>query len=265
MATGDWLGTYLIRYKGVLATILYNKSNTNGKLVLLAYGMPGFPPKISDGYIIKLVKLGFSVGIPEYLGTFDSSGRFNFENAATSLAVVASGIKENKCTDLISSSPVSLDIEHVTLIGASFGGSVVLVAAAKSYSVDSVLAIAPVTDYSKKFMEYYGNESVDSTMDLLSKLQKFTWKFDKKDVKLLNEGKLDINPLRHMHELKSKRVALWHGKLDRSVNYLSSVDFFYSLKFFGCDAELNLFPRYRHMGLGMLNNRNLQAKLIKWL
>ncbi len=265
MDSDDWLATYITRYKGVLATILYNKYHGNGKLILLAYGMPGFPPKISDSYIIKLVKLGFAVGIPEYLGTFDSSGRFNFENAPESLVIITSGLKEKRCIDLISSKKISLNIKHIALIGASFGGSAVLVAGAKCKYVDSVLSIAPITDYSKKFMDYYKNESISSTMELLSKLQKFTWKFDKRDIKLLNEGKLDINPLKHVHELHNKKIALWHGKLDKSVNYLSSVDLFYSLKFWGSNAELSLYPRYGHMGLNMLNNKNLFSKLTKWL
>ncbi len=256
------LEIYIFRYKGVLFNFTLDKSFFKGTVIVLAYGMPGSPLSVFDKLVIKLTKKGFGVAIPEYIGTFDSFGKFDFKNAVDSLIYTIDSIKNNRSYDLFTNKKISSKVKHIILIGGSFGGSIVLIAGAKSKFVDMIVAIAPVTDYSGK-LNYENETGIDDLANQIHILQPVTWKVSDSAIKELKSGHIDINPILHVKDIAKKKVILIHGLNDKCVNYKRSLDLYYSLLFFNCDVKLNLIPKLGHIGISVLRKPKIYNSVLQ--
>lgn len=250
------LNIALVEYKGVHCNIVYSDDN-NGRALVLCYGMPGYPLNIFDKLVYSLVKSKFLVVIPQYQGTFDSDGLFNFKNSVESINNTVEYLHKGNIKDIISGKGLSLHIRDFIIIGGSYGASIALTSAATCKYISTVVSISAVTDYSNESFKFYKEEPISEEIKILKKIQPKTWRMKRMSEHEMCKNLDYISPLHYARRLKNKKVLIIHGKSDTEVNFLRSLDLFYSLKFYGNDnVKLILVDKLGHTGVGLLNKRS---------
>lgn len=255
-----------IRYKGILITLAYSDLTKPQKVIILAYGLPTVPPYYKNPFITKLIKSGFMVAIPQYIGTFDSYGVSNIKNSADTILQTIESIKKNKAKELYELKEISWKAKEIILIGGSFGGSVVLVAGAKSKDIKKIVALAPPTDYRTQGKMRYPEEKIMDTYYIIKRAYPFTWRVKSKNVWLkFDRGELDLNPLDYVEKLKTKDIFLIHGLKDNVVNAKRSKQLYDKIKNSGNKKKLLILQREGHIGLEILGKRKIFNEVITWL
>jgi dipeptidyl aminopeptidase/acylaminoacyl peptidase len=209
-----------IRFDGVLAYFYYLKQKGvrlgSVRCAVLCYGLPGIPPARYHPLVERLVEKGFLVACPEYPGTYGSFGKCNFENAAEAVVKTIEFLRRGKAVELRDLKKLRWKAKEIILVGGSFGGSVALVAGAKSDAVRKIIAIAPVTDYrGRKRTARRNRPYIERGLANLWRVEKSAWG-------ALAKGGLDINPIDYAPELADKEVFLVHGDCDDTVGITQS-------------------------------------------
>lgn len=253
-----------IRYKGILITFAYSDLSRPRKFIVLAYGLPDVPPHYKDPVIIKLVEAGFVVVVPQYIGTFDSQGRFTIENMAKTVLQTIELIKKGKAKELFGLTEKTWKSREIILIGGSFGGSVVLVAGAKSRDVKKIVAIAPPTDWRTHGKTRYAEEDLMEDYYILKRVYPFTWRLpSKKYWTKFCEGKVDLNAVDYISKLKSKKLLLIHGLKDDSVSAERSKNLYEEIG--KAKKKLLLLKNEGHFGHGILRKKRVLDDVLRWI
>jgi pimeloyl-ACP methyl ester carboxylesterase len=256
---------FTVRHHGILINMAYQGPNRPRKAVILAHGLPSSPPKPLDHEFSGLLRSGFMIAIPQYIGTFDSYGRSNIENCVDTILDTISLIKRGRATELFGMRRIGWRATEIVLIGGSFGGSVVLVAGAKSRYASKIIAIAPPTDYRDQGKRSeYAEERISDERCIMKRVQPFTWRLSDGTWRRLENGSLDINAVDYAGRLSSKRVLLIHGKEDDAVNFNRSVDLYERIKGGGA-AKLMLIKNEGHMNLKALDKPEVYRQVIEWI
>jgi esterase/lipase len=255
-----------VRYRGILINLCYSNLNKPQKVIILAYGLPGAPPRYKEIFIKKLVKAGFMIAIPNYIGTFDSEGLSNIENSVDTIIKTIKLIKKGKTKELYWLKDINWKTKEIILIGESFGGSVVLVAGAKSKDINKIIAIAPPTDYRTQGKLDYEEEKIMDDYMIMKRAYPFTWRFESKDTWLrFDKGELDLNPIDYINKLKSKKILIIHGLKDKVVNIERSKQLFKKLKNNSKNKKLVILEKEGHIGLSSIKKRKIFKEIISWI
>ena len=214
-----------VRSGKVFISFAYADLSKPIKVIVLAYGLPGSPSNTSDDFVRRFVRMGFVVAIPEYIGTFDSYGKFTLDNGVDTILETIRLFKKGRARDLFTQEGLHWRAKEIVLIGGSFGASVVLVAGAKSQLIRKIVSLAAPTNYGDHIDA--NEESIIEDYYVIKRAFPFTWRLTSRKVWTdLDKGRLDLNAVDYAMSLKNKNVLLIHGVKDKAVNFRNSTQLY---------------------------------------
>lgn len=254
-----------IRYNDIISTVWFDDKAENKGAIIVCYGLPGEPMLYNREVISKFVDEGFIVMCPYYIGTFDSFGICNFQNCVTTILETIDFLKKFDTSELWDLKQIKFDIKNIFLFGYSFGGSVALVAGAKSNMAIKMVVLAPPLNYRTQGR----NAQEECIMDDYYRIKRGwinTWRIKSKSLwRKLHEGKLDLNAIDYIEILKNKDIFMIHGKNDEAVSFSKSVGFYEELKKGRGNHKLELIDNVGHLGMSYLTHENIFSQIIAWL
>ncbi len=260
---------WLIKFENILIRMWYNPAlfspNKPHNFLLFCHGFPSHPYDENPATNQRFMRDGFVLVYPEYIGTLGSDGQCNFENCVDTVLKTVELLMRGTSNDIKSSKAINWTVNQIVLIGGSFGGSVVLVAGAKSHHIKKIVAASPVLDWRTHNQLDYEEEDLVRTWQVIEDGLHNYWRVKKEDfIKLMN-GELDLSPIDYVDILKDKDIFLIHGIYDTQVNYRNSKNISQTLKK-GTGNHVAYFPHYKgHIVTRHLSQPSFYKKIINWL
>jgi dipeptidyl aminopeptidase/acylaminoacyl peptidase len=194
----------------IVTEFIAPKNVRSKKVLIFASGMPSVPKK--NDLLKQYAELGYWVFFPRYRGTWESGGKFLAKSPHLDLLDVMNGISKG-FKDFWTGETIKFKPSAFYLIGSSFGGSAVLLAA-QDKRVTKVVALSPVCDW-----------RVDSVVEPLDWLGNFikdafgeAFRFTQKDWKKLGT-KTFFNPIDIASKVSGDKILLIHAKDDQLAAY----------------------------------------------
>lgn len=260
---------WLIKYEGILIKVWYNPKsflkNKARRFIIVCHGCPSHPYDENPATNQKFMEDDFILVYPEYIGTWGSEGLCNFENAVDSVLKTINLLMKNTAKDIKSNQVINWKVKDITLLGGSFGGSVVLVAGAKSNFINKIIAVSSVTDWRTHNKLNFKEEDLTQMWKIINNGLNNYWRVNKQDyIKLMN-GELDLNPIDYINILKEKNTLLIHGIYDSDVNYRRSKNLNKELKKGTGKHEIYLSKQKGHIVTRHLSKKQYYKKIINFL
>lgn len=255
------------RHKKILANMYWDdKLNFTKpvKFILSFHGLPSHPYQLNPAPLHAYLEEGFVMVYPEYIGTWGSYGKNTLQSCVETALSIIQFVSKGKAMNILDKIKLSWKAQDIILLGGSFGGSVVLVAGAKSNLVKNVIAVAQPTDY-RSHNKKYKEENLNETWRILTDGFKNLWRLDKKFFDKLLSGELDVNPVDYVDKLKNKNILLIHGDNDSSVSVERSIELFNQLKKGNGNHKLIILKNEGHKGNDIIGRGDLSPKIIGWL
>jgi pimeloyl-ACP methyl ester carboxylesterase len=174
--------------------------------IVLLHGLAIRPPGARSPIVRELLRKGYCVVAPHYLGTHDSTGEFSILNSVSTVkhAVKAVGAELPNVTDF-------------SIFGYSYGGAIAMVAGAQIPEVRKIISIAGPPEWRP-----IGRDG--TTEDVLYHLLKERkrqktqvnpgFRIKEATVEEMEEGAPGLSPIDHVDALKDKDVMLLHPQQD---------------------------------------------------
>jgi len=208
---------YKFAINGIFCEISFPEKGNNKTIIILP-GLPEYPrPK---DMMEELSEKGYYVIYPRYRGTFESKGDFLNHDPTEDILEVIESIKSNETQiEFYNQSTFKIPSSDITIIGASFGGSVAL-QLSKVLTNSRFIIGAPVLDFKS-----HGGEEQD-----LVNLKRFLqegfpnlYRFKTSDFDRLLSGEV-ISSVIKIKNFKNK-IYLAHGNLDETVSFKKVKEF----------------------------------------
>lgn len=226
---------HCVKFGNIVGYLYTPASQPKTGLIMLG-GAPGMG---DDGKSLA-AKIAAQEGIcvirPDYIGMSRSDGKFSFRSAVDTIykcmdlfsgRITALNIVENK-------SLPKIEVKNIILSGGSFGGCVApFVDLYRKTPINDVLLIMPVSDWRTMNPPHYkGDETADEFENIMSIGLKNIWRgYSSSEWPQVVKGKLKkYNPIDNTQLLKNKRVYIYHGTKDKSVNWHDSFNYYLKLK-----------------------------------
>lgn len=113
------------------------------KAIILCDGCPSLPSRHKVGEFFA--RKGYWVFHPRYRGTWESDGVFLKEEPSDDVSLVAHALNDG-FMDIMTRTTYLLDIEAITVVGASFGGTAAMLSL-RDPLITNAVALAPVIDW----------------------------------------------------------------------------------------------------------------------
>lgn len=246
-----------IKISNILIELYYVPSSTNGTVIVFCYGIPSHPFDRFPFGLESYLRQGYILAYPHYEGTFGSDGVCTLENAVDSTIMTAQAVLREDTHDLISGERFSIGSQRVILVGGSFGGSVALLAAAKSSEINTVISVAGPTDYRGR--------DFSKLEDKLKRAYKKEWDVDPSVWEALAQEKVDINPIDYVDKLKQKNTYLIHGADDPIVSADHSTKLHKMLKDGLGEHRILIEPNTGHIGSHYIGVERVRNSIEYWL
>lgn len=226
------------------------------RAIILLDGCPSLPSKRRIAEF--LARKGFWVFHPRYRGTWESRGRFLARSPHEDALLVAGAIRR-PFRSVYGDISISLDIDDVTIIGASFGGAAAILASVDA-RIGRAIAIAPVVDWRRTDKE---GESIDEFARMLDEGFPGAYRLAPAAIAKLRSGKF-YAPLTVKERLSPKKLFVIHDLADRVVpagpaRKLAREKRLPHLFFRGID------PANNHLSSSILMRREVWRKVKKFL
>ncbi|MCK5177877.1 MAG: prolyl oligopeptidase family serine peptidase [Candidatus Aenigmarchaeota archaeon] len=236
--------------KGIIFQIHYCPEIKIKKAIVFAYGLPGRPLNNGDIVVRNFIENNFIVVCPQYAGTYDSDGDFNLNNSIESINTAIDLIKAKK-SDYPEDNFPEYEIDEVILCGGSFGASMVLMCASMRKDINKIISIALPLNWNKK--------EITEHLDYIEKLWKYTHRIKEENMNTF----LQMDLRKTVNDLEDKKLFLIHGKNDKNVDPNNSI-FIYDALAEKQASNILLLTEEEHAGCGILNDKNIFEKVIKW-
>lgn len=263
------LNHFLFRYGDIIATMWFKynlEKDKNYKIMIFCHGLPSHPYQHNPAKIENLIKNGFVLMFPNYIGTWASDGIMSWENCVNTVLQTINFLNKCKGRELRNNLHIMWNVKDIILIGNSFGGSVALVSGAKSKDVKKIISIAAPTNYRDHSKIEDEEESIEKLYNSVVYGWKNLWRIpNKEEWERLVSGKADINPLDYINILKDKDVFLIHGIRDKIVSSVRSEKLYEKLKTGKGNHRLLLLENEGHLGYDSLWRKDLESKILDWL
>jgi len=230
--------------------------NNKKKLVIICPGLPSDP---SNYKIMDLISNeGFLCLYPRYSGTWGSYGNFLKDSPVKDIEKIIHFLLKNKSfIDLSNNQKVKLVFNEIILLGTSFGGSVCLVAGAKSKFVKKIIALSPIINYRDHARNpIYQEEDISTLGSYLKRAYGTIYNFNETSWKEFIAGKLDINPIDYIKQLNKKKVIILSGVKDKSLSFERIKNFFNEI-------PSKKKKNYVFKDIGHLSLRKLDPQILK--
>ncbi|HEX3099688.1 MAG TPA: alpha/beta fold hydrolase [Patescibacteria group bacterium] len=214
------------------------------RVIILADGMPTVP---KNKEILNLLSSkGFWVFAPRYRGSWESDGKFLAHSPHKDILDVIDGIHHNFVSiwdyNLGDKKVFKLNPDEIILVGSSFGGPAVILAAQEDKRVNKTVAFSPVIDWRRP--------GKDEPIPLLAKFteQAFGngYRTSKNGWAKIISGKF-YNPALNPDKTNGASLLMIQAKDDTVVSYSATKKF---AKDTG--AKLITLPRGGHLGKSIL-------------
>jgi len=246
-----------IKTGNVLAEFYYTPSSTNNAAIVFCYGIPSHPFDRFPFGLESYLRQGYMLVYPHYEGTFGSDGLCTIENAVDSVVMTTRALFAGGLYDLLSEKHLNIKPQRVVLAGGSFGGSVALIAAAKSDEIKDVISVAGPIDY--------GGMSFSRLASRLRKAYKKEWDINPLAWKTFSQGRADINPIDYVGKLKKKNTYLIHGEVDPVVSADHSIRLHKRLRNNLGKHRILIEPNIGHVGCHYIGTEHVNKLVESWL
>ena len=256
-----------VRYGEVLANIYWSSEVDFKKplrFIISHHGLPSHPYQLNPAPLHGYIEKGFVMVYPEYIGTWGSYGKNTLESCVKTALDTINFVSKGTAMNLADNTSFSWTVKDITLLGGSFGGSVVLVAGAKSKEVKNIIAIAAPTDY-RTHNKSHKEEDLNETWCLIQRGFENLWRLDKKFFIELSLGKIDLNPIDYAEKLENKNILLIHGDKDNSVSVDRSIELFNQIKKGKGKHKLIILKNEGHKGNDIIGGDDIFPRVIDWL
>jgi dipeptidyl aminopeptidase/acylaminoacyl peptidase len=194
---------------GDIVAEFWGPKKPSRRAVILLDGCPSFPSK--QRFSAFLARKGFWVFYPRYRGTWESRGRFLARSPHEDVLLVADALR-HPFRSVYEGTRIILDIEDITVIGASFGGAATIIASADS-RIKKAIAIAPVVDWCRTDRE---GESIGEFARMLDEGFPGAYRLAPRAIAKLCSGKF-YSPLSVKDRLSPKKLFIIHDPNDTIV------------------------------------------------
>ena len=208
------------KYKGILTEFAFLEGTIPNHAVIMCEGLPVVPKR--QEAIEFLADQGYLVFYPRYRGTWESDGEFLAQNPAEDINLLLELINLGEITELYNNKTFHFDINKISVIGTSFGGSIALEAAGIE-NVNKVVALSPVVDF-KKFNTQYPEEDLKHIGKFIEKAFSNGYRFNPKNWQRMLDG-LVINPSAVMTDQSAKKILIIQCDDDFTVRHVPVAEF----------------------------------------
>lgn len=246
---------YRNKYKGILSEFAFLEGTKPTHAIILCEGLPAIPKR--QDVIEYLANQGFLVFQPRYRGTWESDGEFLVENPTIDIRDVVEVVKSNNIQELFSMNTFIFDIQHISVIGASLGGSVAL-SSALIPEVGKIVALSPVVNF-KTFNTAYHEQDLKQIGEFM--LRAFTngYRFTRENWSRLLNGEI-IHPIEiETDETTRNKIYIIQCKDDQTVNYIPVIDFAEKMK-----VKYKLLLTGGHFSFSKIN-KDLWQDIFVWI
>lgn len=225
---------------GIITEFLTPRKRSN-RVIIIATGAPGYPAKRELMHYFS--RKGFWVFLPRYRGSWESAGTFLKISPHKDLLDVLSALPKG-FRDLFHDKRYKVRPSETHLLGASFGGSAVLLAA-HDKRITKVLALCPVIDWKKLGPE----EPLSFIYKEFSKGFGMGYRGQKRYYDKLGVTPF-YNPINHTRSIPGEKILILQARDDRVVLFRPAVTFSKQT-----GAKLKLVARGGHLGSDLLMTR----------
>ncbi len=222
------------------------------KVIILADGLPTVPSK--QGLIDYLSKKGYWVFYPRYRGSWESGGTLFARSPHEDISDIIYAIRRGRIDELWDRMQFQLRPTEITLVGSSFGGAAVLITGAH-VSVDRIIAISPLVDWTKKSRTEPTRMYAEATKRAFGN----AYRVSKSGWKKILSGHF-FNPVSYTDKLKNTRLCIIHAK-DDDVIAIGPVSSFGR----ACNATTYIDQIGGHMGLSTIMKPKYWKRVEKFL
>ena len=192
------------------------------RFIISCHGLPSHPYQHNPAKMERLLDEGYILVFPNYIGTWASDGHMTWENCVRTITGTIGFLESGKARKVGQytgdGSIIRWKVHDISLLGGSFGGSVALVAGAKS-GVQNIIAIAAPTDWrNHSRIPEESAEPIEDLYDAVMEGWGNLWRIPREEWDRLVDGSCDLNPIDYADVLKGKRVMLIHGEADEVVS-----------------------------------------------
>lgn len=242
------------KYKGILTEFAFLEGTIPNHAVIMCEGLPVVPKR--QEAIEFLADQGYLVFYPRYRGTWESDGEFLTQDPVEDISLLVELINSGKITELYNNKTFAFDIEKISVIGTSFGGSIALEAASIN-NVNKIVALSPVVDY-KKFNTQYPEEDLKHTGEFIERAFSNCYRYSKKNWQRMLDG-LVIDVSQALTDENVKKIMVFQCEDDTSVNHVPVAE--YAEKY---NLTYKQFKTGGHFSFSRINERNWKL-IFDWL
>lgn len=260
----------VFKFGGIVATMWYGENLSPDKVrrfIISCHGLPSHPYQHNPAKMEPLLDKGFVMLFPNYIGTWGSSGTMSWENCVRTVHRAIDFLKAGSGNNLYDNAEVTWEVKDVTLLGGSFGASVVLVAGAKSADVKNIIAVAGPTNW--KDHSRIPEEAAEPIEELFNVVQRgwsHLWRIPGKEEWMrLVEGTADLNAVDYVDSLKEKNILLIHGGDDTIVAAKRSRELYKSIKKGKGKHELLILEGEGHRGNDVVGRDDVLPRVLAFL
>ncbi|MBX2866665.1 hypothetical protein KTR10_01765 [Candidatus Kaiserbacteria bacterium] len=173
------------------------------KAIIVIDGLPRTP--VLDTFLNLLASWGYAVFFPRLKGTWESEGVFLDHNPAEDIQELAELIQGGINVD-----GQTVHTEHITVLGASFGGLVALYAGVNN-AIDRVIALSPVYAMSQV-------PDIDTLKSFMQRSFGVAYRFTDADwSRLVNDEILSLEAVMQHSSFRADKYHILAGENDRQI------------------------------------------------
>lgn len=186
----------------------------------------------------------YDLFIPDYIGYCRSAGDFNFKSCVNTISESENFIRgKAKGLNTLTGQELYLNYKNIILVGSSWGGAIApFINKYGQSSIQTVILIKPVTDWSTQGKTSFPEENTDQTnqyilnawLNIYHNYQDSEWP------KIFKGLAPELNPIEHSSLLKNNKVIIIHGKQDETIHYSKSQSYYQTLQKNKVDVQLKL-------------------------
>lgn len=199
---------YRARFAGQIIAEFLPPVRPSRRVVILCGGLPSQPPR--EEMLRFFSRRGFWVFAPRYRGTWESDGAFLARSPHLDVLDVINQLPRG-FTEIWGGRTFRLPRPAVFLIGASFGGTAVVLAS-KHPLVKRVIAFSPVVDWRRDS----ATEPLAWLGDVIKRSFGAAYRFREEDWRKLAAGRF-YSPAAHLDLVAAKKIVIYHAPDDDVV------------------------------------------------
>jgi dipeptidyl aminopeptidase/acylaminoacyl peptidase len=241
-------------------------SGISAPFIICCYGCPSHPFDHAPFSLQSFLDAGYALVFFDYMGTFGSSGVCDFTNSLQSVEIVLDLLQQESGTELRHGLHVEWNTKALHIMGASFGGTISLLALGKIAELKSAISVSPVIDFALHGKdESISEENLEVTCNAIERGFKNLWRCKENSYQLLRDGEALPSVCHYLPTIKDKNVMIVHAKNDPAVASNKSLDFYAKLKG-GQGSHLYLsLESSEHILLYDIGCESIASQILSWM